>query len=139
MHAGLLVEETARLGIRLRNKDAIHLYIIQLGDDAKKLAIPLNRDAQKRGLNSLLSLGTPSIKVQMKKATQLCTRFVAIIGIMEAKNGICQLKDLRLGTQEEIPLASLVDTVVAGVGENALDFFDPARDLVISDPDPVSE
>jgi histidyl-tRNA synthetase len=55
----------------LKNKDKIHLFIMQLGDEAKKLALPLNIEARKLGLNSLLSLGTPSIKVQLKKANRV--------------------------------------------------------------------
>jgi histidyl-tRNA synthetase len=58
-------------GVKLKNKDKIHLYIMQLGDDAKKLALPLNIEARKQGLNSLLSLGTPSIKVQLRKANRV--------------------------------------------------------------------
>ena len=80
-----LIDAMIDHGVTLKNKDSIHLYIVQLGDDAKKLALPLNLDSRKKGLNSLLSLGTPSIKVQLKKANQVGARFVAIIGIMEAK------------------------------------------------------
>lgn len=67
---------------------------MQLGDEAKKLALPLNIESRKRGLNSLLSLGTPSIKVQLKKANRVGARFVIVIGIMEAKKKVCQLKDM---------------------------------------------
>lgn len=80
-----LIETMMENGVKLKNKDKIHLYIMQLGDDAKKLALPLNIEARKRGLNSLLSLGTPSIKVQLKKANRVGARFVIVIGIMEAK------------------------------------------------------
>jgi len=72
-------------GVQLKNKDKIHLYIMQLGDDAKKLALPLNIEARRKGINSMLSLGTPSIKVQLKKANRVGARFVIVIGIMEAK------------------------------------------------------
>jgi histidyl-tRNA synthetase len=80
-----LIETMIERGVKLKNKDKIHLYIMQLGDEAKKLALPLNIEARKRGLNSLLSLGTPSIKVQLKKANRVGARFVIVIGIMEAK------------------------------------------------------
>ena len=80
-----LIEAMIDRGVKLKNKDKIHLYIMQLGDEAKKLALPLNIEARKRGLNSLLSLGTPSIKVQLRKANRVGARFVIVIGIMEAK------------------------------------------------------
>lgn len=80
-----LIEAMISHGVKLKNKDSIHLYIVQLGDDAKKLSLPLNLQAREKGINSLISLGTPSIKVQLKKANRVGARFVAIIGIMEAK------------------------------------------------------
>ncbi len=43
-----LIEKMMEQGVKLRNKDLIHLYIIQLGDDAKKLALPLNLQAREK-------------------------------------------------------------------------------------------
>lgn len=129
-----LIEAIMDRGVQLRNKDAIHLYFIQLGDEAKKLMLPLSIEARNRGLNSLLSLGTPSLKVQMKKANRLNARFVAIVGIMEAKKGVCQLKDMVNGTQKEIPLSDLLSTVMAEVDPKELDFYSPAKDFVIVEP-----
>lgn len=80
-----LIESMMNNGVKLKNKDSIHLYIVQLGDDAKKLALPLNLKAREKGINSLISLETLSIKVQLKKANRVDARFVAIIGIIEAK------------------------------------------------------
>lgn len=129
-----LIETMMDRGVRLKNKDSIHLYIMQLGDEAKKLALPLNLEARKKGLNSLLSLGTPSIKVQLKKANRLGARFVIIIGIMEAKKGICQLKDMDQGTQIEMPLDTVLDHIVGLVGGDSLSFYHPSRDWMIEPP-----
>jgi histidyl-tRNA synthetase len=82
----------------------------------------------------MLSLGTPSLKVQMKKANRLGARFVAIVGIMEAKKGICQLKDMVNGTQEEVSLSKLIETVVSRIDPKELDFYSPTRDFVIEEP-----
>lgn len=130
-----LIEAIMDRGVKLRNKDKTHLYIIQLGEDATKLALPLNIAAQEAGLNSLISLGTPSIKVQMKKANRLGAKYVAIIGIMEAKNGICQLKNMELGTQRECRLVDLVAEVVKEVDPKELDFYSPQKDFVIETQD----
>lgn len=43
-----LIEAMIERGVQLKNKDKIHLYIMQLGDDAKKLALPLNIEARKK-------------------------------------------------------------------------------------------
>lgn len=125
-------------GVKLVNKDKIHLCFIQLGEEATKLVLPLDIEARRLGLNSLLSLGTPSLKVQLKKANRLGARYVAIIGIMEAKKGVCQLKDMIAGTQEEIKLDKLLDFIVEKVGPGCLDFYSPTKDFVIEEPKVIS-
>lgn len=126
-----IIETMMEKGVKLKNKDTIHLYIIQLGDDAKKLALPLNIEARNKGLNSLISLGTPSMKVQLKKANKVGARFVIIIGIMEAKKQVCQLKDMEKGTQEEVPLSEVLEHVINHVESNSLSFYHPSRDWII--------
>lgn len=138
MGAERLIETLMDTGVKLRNKDAIHLYFIQLGEDATKIILPLSIEARNRGINSMLSLGTPSLKVQMKKANRLGARYVAIVGIMEAKKGICQLKDMLNGTQEELKLSELLDRVVSNIDAKQLDFYSPMKDFVIEEPS-VSE
>lgn len=128
-----LIEAMIERGVQLKNKDKIHLYIMQLGDEAKKLALPLNIEARKKWLNSLLSLGTPSIKTQLKKANRVGARFVIVIGIMEAKKLVCQLKDMDKWTQVEIPLDKVLDAVIAEVGTEALSFYHPSRDFIITE------
>lgn len=135
-----IIETTMEMGVKLRNKDAIQLYFIQLGEEATKLTLPLNLEAQKVGLNSLLSLGTPSLKIQMKKANRLGAKYVAIIGIMEAKKGVCQLKDMENGTQEEVPLNKLLDNILGKIPKQDLDFYSPTKDFVIEEiPESVVE
>ncbi len=134
-----LIEAMMERWVKLKNKDKIHLYIMQLGDDAKKLALPLNIDARERGINSLLSLGTPSIKVQLKKANRVNARFVIVIGIMEAKKMICQLKDMDKGTQVEMPLGSVLDNIIKEIGTESLSFYHPSRDFIITESSMTSE
>lgn len=126
-----LIEAMMDTGVKLKNKDSIHLYFMQLGEEAKKLALPLNIEARKKGLNSLLSLGTPSIKVQLRKANRVGARFVAVIGIMEAKKWVCQLKDMDKWTQVEVPLSEVLDRVISEIGEDKLSFYHPTRDFII--------
>lgn len=87
-------------------------------------------------MNALISLGTPSIKTQMKKANRLGATYVAIIGIMEAKNGICQLKNMELGTQREVRLDELVPLLISEVDKKELDFYSPIKDFIIEDVQP---
>jgi len=81
-------------GIQLKDKDSIDLYFIQLGEDAKKLVFPLTLQAREAGINTLSSLGTPSLKAQMKKANRINARYVVMVGLMEAKSGKFQVRDM---------------------------------------------
>lgn len=126
-----LVDAIIDSGIKLKNKDEIQVYFIQLWEEAKKMAIPLNIQARNVGLNSMMSLGTPSISTQMKKANKLNARYVVIIGVMEAKNWTCQLKDMKEGTQTELKLNELMPYIIDKVGEKNLDFYSPMKDLIM--------
>lgn len=128
-----LIEQTMEIWVKLKNKDKIQLYFIQLWDEAKKIVLPLNIEARNKWLNSLLSLWTPSLKTQMKKANKINARFVAIVWIMEAKNKVCQLKDMTSWTQEEIKLENLLEYIIEKVWKENLDFYDPAKDFIIEE------
>ncbi len=128
-----LIEAMNERGMQLKKKAKIHLYIMQLGDEAKKLALPLNIEARKKWLNSLIGLGTPSIKVQLKKANRVGARFVIVIGIMEAKKWVCQLKDMDRWTQIEMSLETVLDSIITEVWNDSLSFYHPSKDFIISD------
>lgn len=126
-----LVDAMLDKWIVLKNKDKIDLYFIQLGDEAKKIVLPLSLEARERGVNTMVSLGTPSLKAQMKKANRLSARYVVMIGIMEANSGIYQVRDMLEGTQEEVKKENLIDYIISKVGDEGLDFYCPARDLIV--------
>ncbi len=125
-----LIDSMVDSGLVVKNKDAIDLYFIQVGEEAKKLALPLSVQAREMGLNVLASFGSPSMKTQLKKANQLKAKYVCIIGIMEARRGVCQLKNMEKGIQKEIKLSELLDHMVEIIGEKNLDFYDPTKELI---------
>lgn len=126
-----LAQSLYEKGILLRDKDKIDLYFIQLGDEAKKVVLPLSLEAREAGINVLVSLGTPSLKIQMKKATKLNARYVVMVGMMEASTGIYQVRDMVEGTQEEVKKEHLIEYITKKIGDNSLDFYCPAKDLIV--------
>lgn len=117
--------------VKLINKDKIDLYIIQLWDEAKKVALPLWIEARKKGINTISSLWTPSLKVQLKKANRLWAKFVAIIGIMEAKNWNAQVKNMIAWTQQEVKQKDLIDYIINEIWEKNLDHYESSKDFII--------
>lgn len=118
-------------GILLRDKDKIDLYFIQLGDEAKKVVLPLSLEAREAGINVLVSLWTPSLKIQMKKAMKINARYVVMVGMMEASTGIYQVRDMVEWTQEEVKKDDLIAYITKKIGDNSLDFYCPAKDLIV--------
>ncbi|MDD3302041.1 MAG: ATP phosphoribosyltransferase regulatory subunit [Candidatus Gracilibacteria bacterium] len=126
-----LIEMIKENNIKIKNKDELDLYFIQLGDDAKKIVFNLSLEARERGIKTMVSLGTPSMKEQILKAQRVKAKFIVIVGFMEAKNGAFQVRDTIKGTQEEIKKENLLDYIIGKIGEENLDFYCPIKDLII--------
>lgn len=117
--------------VQLKNKDKIDLYFIQLGEEAKKAVLPLTIAARDAGINTLASLGTPSLKTQMKKANRIWARYVVMVGYMEANSWIYQVRDMVEGTQEEVKRDDLIGYITQKIGTSSLDFYSPEKDFVL--------
>lgn len=126
-----LVDALKDKGIQIKNKDKIDLYFIQLWEEAKKVVLPLTLEAREAWINTLASLGTPSLKAQMKKANRLNARYVVMVGVMEANSWIYQVRDMLEGTQEEVKKDNLIEYIRKKIGTNGLDFYCPAEDYKI--------
>lgn len=117
--------------LRIKNKDELDLYFVQLWDEAKKLVLNLSLEARNKWINTMVSLWTPSMKEQMLKAQRTWAKFVVMVGIMEARNWIFQVRDMAKWTQEEVKQSDLINYIIWKIWEENLDFYCPARDLTI--------
>ncbi|MDA9129435.1 histidine--tRNA ligase [Candidatus Gracilibacteria bacterium] len=125
-----IVDMLKNNNISIKNKDTIDLYFVQLGEEAKKVVFPLSLEARERGINTQTSLGTPSMKEQMLKATRIGAKYVVLVAVMEARSGVFQVRNMEAGTQAEIPKDKLIDYIIEKTGEENLDFYEPSRDLL---------
>lgn len=128
---GCMIELLKRNNICIKNKDKLDLYFVQLWDEAKQAVFPIATQARLSGINTRSSMGTPSIKEQMLKAQKSGATFVILVGIMEARNGLWQLRNLEKGTQTEIKKEEVIDYVINHIGKENLDFYSPLDDLII--------
>lgn len=126
-----MVEALMEKGIQLKDKDKIDLYFIQLWEEAKKIVLPLTLKARDAWINTLASLWTPSLKVQMKKANRINARYVVMVWIMEANSWVFQVRDMLEWTQEEVKKDDLINYIIWKVWKDKLDFYCPANDLTI--------
>jgi len=126
----IIIDMLKKQNTKLKNKDCIDLYFVQLGDDAKKVVLPISLQAREAGINTVVSLGTPSMKEQMLKANRSGSKYVVMVGLMEARNGIFQVRDQEAGTQEEVKKEDIIQYIIEKIGSDRLDFYCPAKDLV---------
>jgi len=134
-----MIESLKGRDIAIRNKDQIDLYFVQLGDEAKRVVFPLSLEARAKGINTQTSLGTPSMKEQMLKAQRIGSNYVVLVGLMEARSGVFQVRNIEAWTQEEVKKEELIDYIIDKIGQDQLDFYEPSRDLVQMPPKKIEE
>jgi histidyl-tRNA synthetase len=78
------------------------LYIVFLGDAAKKAGMGLARKLRKNGMECLIEYRARSLKNQMSRANKLGANWVLIIGEDEVKANRYQLKNMETGDQQEV-------------------------------------
>jgi len=125
-----IIEKLKKRAISIKNKDSIDLYFVQLGDEAKRVVFPLSLQARERGINTLTSLGTPSMKEQMLKAQRIGSKYVVLVAVMEARSWVFQVRNIEAWTQEEVKKEDLIDYIIGKIGKDSLNFYEPSKDLV---------
>ncbi len=116
--------------IKIRNKDKIDLFFVQLWDEAKTVVLPLSLKARDAWINTVVSLWTPSMKEQMLKANRSWAKYVVMVWIMEARNGVFQVRNTENGTQAEVKKEELIDYIIWKIWSETLDFYCPVKDLI---------
>ncbi|MEK7609426.1 MAG: histidine--tRNA ligase [Patescibacteria group bacterium] len=87
------------------------VFLVQLGDLAKKKSLRILEEFRKSNVLLAESLGKHSIKTQMKLADKLEVKLTLIFGQKEALDGEIIIRDMTSGMQETIPLAKLIGEV----------------------------
>jgi histidyl-tRNA synthetase len=85
------------------------VYLITLGDSAKKAGQVVLSDMRKAGIIADTDYEGKSLKAAMRKANDLQARFVAILGDDELKEGVIALKDMADSTQEKVKISELIE------------------------------
>lgn len=107
-------------GIKPPNKDRIQIFIAQLGLIAKKRSLSLLNELREHGINVVGSAGKDSIKSQMRVANRLQAKYSLILGQIEVQEGTIILRDMDKGSQEILPMDSIVEVVAKKIGGNKL-------------------
>lgn len=84
------------------------VYLISLGEEAKKEGLKLLDTLRKNGISADTDYENKSLKGAMRRANDLKARHVVIVGEDELKKNTVTLKDMASGEQREVAAESLI-------------------------------
>ncbi|MCB9481240.1 MAG: histidine--tRNA ligase [Desulfobacteraceae bacterium] len=87
------------------------VYFLAFGKKASEKAFKLCNELASKNIRAEMDFSDKSMKASMKKANKSNCRFCAIIGETEVEKGIISLKNMELGSQEEILEKDFISTM----------------------------
>jgi histidyl-tRNA synthetase len=106
-----IVDQLKLNHIEVAKNSLAKIFIVQLGDKAKKKSFKLFNDLLEAGIPAAESFGRGSIKSQLRVANRLAVKIVLIIGQKESLDGTVILRDMESGMQEIIDSEKIVREV----------------------------
>jgi histidyl-tRNA synthetase len=88
-----------------------HLFIAALGEETLGEAYRIINELHLQGIRAELDYEAKSLKSQMRRADKLKARYVLILGEEELKKRKAVLRNMETKSQEEIPIADLLETL----------------------------
>ena len=87
---------------------APQIFLVQLGDSAKRKSLKLLEDFRKSKIQISESFGRDSLKSQLKIADKLGVKYVLLLGQKEALEETIIIKDMKLGRQETVKIEKVI-------------------------------
>jgi len=87
------------------------IFLVQLGDLAKKKSLRLFEELRKSGLEVASSFSRDTIKAQLKTADKLKVRFALILGQKEVLDETIIIRNMVSGIQETVPLVKVIKEI----------------------------
>lgn len=98
-----------KVHLNVPSKDKVSVFVVQLGDSAKKQAMKLVSDLRARGIRTMGALGKASIRSQIERAGEFDVEYALVLGQMEVVEKKIILRDMKKGTQETYPFEGIID------------------------------
>jgi len=97
----------------------LDVFVASVGDQAGREAFLILDRLRTAGLRAVGEMADRGLRAQMKHADRLGARFAVIIGERELAGRQAGVREMRTGTQEDVPLERLVDHLVGRAGNGA--------------------
>jgi histidyl-tRNA synthetase len=89
------------------------LFVACLGEEAQRRGFGLVQELRLRDLFVEMDYESRSLKAQMRRADKLSVTHVLILGEDELKKGSAVLRNMKAGTQEDIPLEGITEQILS--------------------------
>ncbi len=122
-----MIANMKREKIKVPSKDDLHVFVAQLGIDAKRKCLPLIDDLRDCGVKAMGALGKGSINEQLRIANKFQVPWTVLIGITEVREETAIIRNMEKGTQETVKMEEVVDKLVSNIGEDNLDLYSPGE------------
>lgn len=97
--------------VPLTNDDALDVYVVTLGEAAKKEGFQVLQQLRSAGIKADMDYLDRKMKAQMKSADRLQSKWVTVIGEEEVEQQIVQLKNMAEGTQQSVTITELIELI----------------------------
>ncbi len=124
-----IIASMKREKVRVPDKDNLHIFVAQLGQQAKKKCLPLIAELREAGVHTMGALGKGAIKTQLRMADKFQVPYTIIIGLTEMREGTAIIRDMKVGTQVTLPMDKIVAEVIKRIGPENLDKYSPGEML----------
>lgn len=98
-------------GINIQAKSRPKVFLIYIGDLAKRRSLKIIEELHKAGIGVDESLGKESLKAQLRAADKVASPIALIFGQREAFEESIIIRDLKTGLQETMPLKRMVEVI----------------------------
>jgi|SRR3989339_106785 len=113
--------------IQVPSKDNLHLFVAQLGPEAKKKCLRLMKDCREVGIKCVGALGKGSMKEQLQLAQQFTVPYTILMGLTEVNEGVVILRDMIKGVQYKVKYEEAIEEIIKLIGEKNLDKYHPGE------------
>jgi len=97
--------------IKISSRTHPVIFLVQLGDLAKKKSLKLFEELRRSGLETASSFSRDTIKAQLKTADKLKVRFALILGQKEVLDETIIIRNMVSGIQETVPLVKVIKEI----------------------------
>ena len=122
-----IIANMKREKIRVPSKDDIHVFVAQLGKEAKKKCLKLIYEMREAGIKTIGALGKGSIKQQLGLANKFNAPYTLIMGITEVREGTVIIRNMIKGSQEVVKFDNVIEELIKKIGDKNLDKYSPGE------------